>query len=101
MPANHGGARAGAGRKKGKVSQAVRDLRDMAKDHAKDALDVLVTIAMSPAAAESARVAAANAILDRGYGKPSQALDHTSSDGSMTPTRIELVALTADDNGEG
>ncbi|MCY1561074.1 hypothetical protein D9M68_982870 [compost metagenome] len=26
-------------------------------------------------------------------------VDHTSSDGSMTPKRIELVALTADDNG--
>jgi hypothetical protein len=30
-----------------------------------------------------------------------QELDHTSSDGTMTPTRIEIVAATADDNSAG
>ena len=30
-----------------------------------------------------------------------QEVDHRSSDGSMSPTRIELVALAADDGSEG
>lgn len=80
----HGGKREGAGRKTGVVSQAKRDLADMAKDHAETALNVLVSIAKA-GESEGARVSAANAILDRAYGKPPQALDHKSSDGSMSP----------------
>lgn len=72
--ANRGGARPGAGRKKGVVSQAKRELRDMAKDHCADALQVLVDIAKSQTSSDAARVSAANAILDRGYGKPTQAV---------------------------
>jgi hypothetical protein len=83
----HGGKREGAGRKKGAVSQAKRDLAEMAKDHAEAALNVLVEIAQG-GESEGARVSAANAILDRAYGKPPQALDHKSSDGSMSPTDL-------------
>lgn len=71
----HGGKRPGAGRKKGAVSQAKRDLATMAKEHAETALDVLVSIARNPKAASAARVSAATAILDRGYGRPRQAVD--------------------------
>lgn len=81
---SHGGKREGAGRRKGVVSQAKRDLADMAKDHAETALGVLVEIAKR-SDSDAARVSAANAILDRAYGKPPQALDHRSSDGSMSP----------------
>ncbi|MFC0246418.1 hypothetical protein ACFOLL_04445 [Falsochrobactrum ovis] len=100
MTRKHGGARPGAGRKKGKVSQAKRELAEMAKEHAEQALQVLVNIALS-GESEAARVSAANAILDRGYGKPMQGVDHKSSDGSMTPpTRIELIPLLSDDNSK-
>lgn len=43
--AQHGGKRPGAGRKKGKVSQAKRELSAMAKDHAEAALQTLANIA--------------------------------------------------------
>lgn len=94
--AQRGGARPGAGRKKGKVSEAKRHLAELAKDHAEAALKVLVDIAKSSSAPEAARVSAANAILDRGYGKPPQALDHTSSDGSMTPKPTVIEFVTPD-----
>jgi hypothetical protein len=68
-----GGARPGAGRKKGKISQAKRALAEMAKEHAEAALRTLVEIATGDGA-ESARVSASTAILDRAYGKPSQAV---------------------------
>jgi hypothetical protein len=65
----------------------------MAKEHAKDALLTLVEIAKGNTAA-SARVSAAIAILDRAYGKPSQALEHSAPDNrlgsfgrSLWPTR--------------
>ena len=78
--AQHGGVRPGAGRKPGKLSQAKRELADMAKDHAEMALRTLADIAKS-GESEAARVSAANAILDRGYGKPPQALQHSGKDG--------------------
>lgn len=94
-----GGARPGAGRKPGKVSAAKRELMAMAKDHAEAALKVLVNIAESAKAPAAARVSAATAILDRGYGKPPQALDHTSSDGSMSP-KPNVIEFVAPDAGE-
>lgn len=39
----------------------------------------------------------AGKLLPKKYGEK-QAIDHTSSDGSMTPTRIELVALAPHDD---
>jgi hypothetical protein len=72
-----GGSRPGAGRKKGKVGEAKRELAEMAKEHAEDALRTLVEIATGDGAA-SARVSAATAILDRAYGKPPQALEHSA-----------------------
>jgi hypothetical protein len=45
------------------------DLRELARQHTGTALRTLIEIA-EHGENESARVAAANAILDRGYGKP-------------------------------
>lgn len=85
--ASHGGARPGAGRKMGKVGQAKRDLAAMAKKHAETALKVLVEVATS-GESEAARVSAANAILDRGYGKPTQPI---SGDEDEAPVGITLI----------
>jgi hypothetical protein len=74
---SRGGARPGAGRTRGKVGEAKREMAEMAKDHAETALLTLVEIATSGAAA-SARVSAATAILDRAYGRPRQALEHSA-----------------------
>lgn len=79
--AQRGGARPGAGRKKGQVSQAKRELAEMAKDHAETALGVLVSIATNDTAGDAARVSAASAILDRAYGKPRQSVE---VDGALT-----------------
>lgn len=54
--AARGGARPGAGRKPGKVSQAKRDIAEMAKAYAAGALGVLVEVANDKAAPQSARV---------------------------------------------
>lgn len=79
-----GGYRPGSGRKPGKVSAAKKAISEEAKQHAEAALKALVDIAVN-GTNEGARVSAANALLDRGYGRPTQSLDHTSSDGTMTP----------------
>ncbi len=87
--APRGGARPGAGRKKGQVSEATRSLAEMAKGHAEAALKILVEIAKNAEANDAARVSAANAILDRGYGKPRQSLEVDGAMvGSMTVTYV-------------
>lgn len=96
----HGGRRAGAGRKPGKVSQAKRDLAEAAKEHADAALQVLVDVAGDETASPSARISAAVAILDRGYGRPPQAVAVSNPDGTLQPTRIEIVAVGLDDPPE-
>lgn len=88
-----GGARPGAGRKPGAVSQAKRDLAAMAKDHAEAALKVLVEVANDKKEGGAARVSAASAILDRGYGKPRQQVELDGAlAGTMTVTYVTSPA---------
>lgn len=87
-----GGARPGAGRKPGKVGKAKRALAEMAKDHAEAALITLASIQADKDAPAAARVSAATAILDRAYGKPTQAMTVGNPDGTpMGPSIIQIV----------
>lgn len=101
--AGRGGFRAGAGRKPGAVSQAKRDLMAIAKEHAEGALETLVSIHQNAKAPAAARVSAAVAILDRGYGKPTQAVAVGNPDGSsIGPSIIQIVGMAAQhDDGAG
>jgi hypothetical protein len=85
-----GGKRPGAGRPQGALNRATEGQRatlsELARDHTEEAVAALVDV-MRRGTSESARIAAANAVLDRGYGKAAVSLDvdSTSSDGSMSP----------------
>jgi hypothetical protein len=85
-----GGKRPGAGRPQGALNRATESQRatlsELARDHTEEAVAALVDV-MRHGASESARIAAANAVLDRGYGKAAVNLDldSISSDGTMTP----------------
>lgn len=85
-----GGFRAGAGRPKGSRNKATllekRTIVDLAKDHAPAALAALVRVMTAPNAPLPAVVAAANSLLDRGYGRPVQSLEHTGKDGGPIAT---------------
>ncbi|MCB1609287.1 MAG: hypothetical protein KDI71_20175 [Xanthomonadales bacterium] len=74
----HGGARPGGGRPKGSPNKATkiakRTITELAQSHGPTALSVLVEIATT-GESQSARVPAANALLDRGYGRVRQPLD--------------------------
>jgi hypothetical protein len=62
------------GRPKGALNKATAQIKELAQEYAPAALAELARLARE-AESEQARVAACNAILDRGYGKPSQAID--------------------------
>lgn len=70
-----GGARPGAGRRKGSLNKLTADVKALAAKHGPDAIEALVDIAADVDQPAAARVSAANALLDRGFGKPAQAVD--------------------------
>ena len=74
----------------------IEDIRDLAREHSATAINTLVQIAES-GKQESARVAAASALLDRGWGKPTQPL---SGDDAMPAIGINgtaVATLTAEE----
>lgn len=94
-----GGRRQGAGRPQGARSRATKEhkasLSDLARQHTNTALKALVDIAQK-GESESARVAAANALLDRAYGKPTQSHEHSGPGGSPMQT-VDLTNVSTDD----
>ena len=94
--ASHGGMREGSGRPAGAANKATSELKlnlsELARKYTNDALDTLAEV-MQSSQSDSARTAAATAILDRGYGRPAK----TKSLEVNTPfvtTEIRLVAYT-------
>lgn len=89
-----GGARPGAGRRKGATDKIRADIRALAADYGAGAIKALADIAMGEDQPSAARVSAANALLDRGFGKPSQFVELTGKDGgpmahtSVTPAQL-------------
>ncbi len=75
-----GGRRPGAGRPKGRLDAKTIEIQDRAKAFAGDALKALVDVAKK-STNDSARVAAATALLDRGFGKAKQAVEHSGEGG--------------------
>src|SRR6476469_679161 len=70
------------------------DLRSLARSHTALSIKVLAGIAQN-GQADAARVAAATALLDRGWGRPSQA--HTGEDGKGS---IQVVIRHIMEGGE-
>lgn len=71
-PGAKGGPRPGAGRPKNTPNKATKTLKELAREYTAEALTALVEVMRTETG--SAKVTAANAILDRGYGKPSTVL---------------------------
>jgi hypothetical protein len=64
------------------MAKTLTEIRSIARSHTRTAVNVLVSIMRSKDATAAARVSAANAILDRGWGKATQPLE-TGSDGPL------------------
>ena len=52
--------------------KVVAEVRDLAREHTTEAIETLVGVMKNPKAPPHARITAATALLDRGYGKPTQ-----------------------------
>jgi hypothetical protein len=80
-PGKNGGARPGAGRKPRGPGKVPFDLKVAAREYTDAALQTLAAIAQDDEAPPAARVAASNALLDRGHGKPTQTIEGTGEGG--------------------
>lgn len=56
------------------MAKALTDIRSLARSHTETAINTLAGIMGQTDAPPAARVAAANSLLDRGWGKPVQAI---------------------------
>jgi hypothetical protein len=54
------------------MAKTITEIRSLARSHTRTALNVLVGVMRSKDATAAAKVSAANAILDRGWGKATQ-----------------------------
>ena len=92
--ASHGGMRKGSGRPAGSVNKATKELKlslsELAREYTQDSLMTLVDV-MQSSQSDSARIAAATAILDRGYGRPTKTTS-LEVNTPFAPTKIQLVA---------
>ena len=88
------------------MAKAQADIRSLARVHTKSAINTLKNIMAQKKAPAAARITAAIALLDRGWGKAAQ--PHTGADGEG-PVVVKGVTVTYVDpdhragytNGEG
>lgn len=76
------------------MAKAPADIRSLARAHTETALRTLWSIAEQKSAPASARVAAAQALLDRGWGKPTQPIEGTENPIELVH-KIERVIVSA------
>jgi hypothetical protein len=74
------------------MAKAPADLRSLARSHTETCVRTLAMIVRHKKAPMAARVAAASALLDRGWGKPAQ--PHTGEDGQ--DIRITIRKMLTD-----
>jgi len=72
--------------------KAVAEVRELARQHTPEAIAALAKV-MSDGTSEAARVAAATAMLDRGWGKPTQPIAGDDEAGPVRIARIERVIV--------
>jgi hypothetical protein len=68
----------------------IQEIVDLARTNSVDAVNTLSDIMRDPIAPHAARIAAANSILDRAYGKPKETVDVT---GKMTLEALVLASM--------
>lgn len=76
---------------------SVVEVRELAQSYAPDAFETLAAVVRDTTCSPAARVAAATALLDRGYGKPVQQIQQLDSQGNPAdPITINILAAAAD-----
>jgi hypothetical protein len=75
------------------MTKTITEIRSMARSHTRTAINALVGVMKAKDASHAARVSAATAILDRGWGRPVQALQNADDGALELIHRIERVIV--------
>jgi hypothetical protein len=75
------------------MPKTITEIRSLARSHTRTALNVLVGVMRSKEATATAKVSAANAILDRGWGKAAQAIENGGDGPLELIHRIERIIV--------
>jgi hypothetical protein len=74
-------------------NKTITEIRSLARSHSRTALNVLVGVMRSKDATATAKVSAANAILDRGWGKATQLIENGDDGALELIHRIERIIV--------
>ncbi|MCP3464910.1 hypothetical protein [Bradyrhizobium sp. CCGUVB23] len=74
-------------------ARTLTEIRSVARSHTRTAINVLVGVMRSEDATPAARVSAANAILDRGWGKVAQGGENVEDGVLQLIHRIERIIV--------
>ncbi|MGD0846793.1 hypothetical protein [Bradyrhizobium sp.] len=77
-------------------NRTITEIRSLARSHTRTALNVLVGVMRSKDATATAKVSAANAILDRGWGKATQPIENGDDGALELIHRIERIIVHAE-----
>jgi hypothetical protein len=75
------------------MPRTLTEIRSLARSHTRTALKVLVGVMRSADSPLATRIAAANAILDRGWGKPKPASGNGEGGTAEVTQKIERVIV--------
>jgi hypothetical protein len=75
------------------MSKTITEIRSLARGHTRTAINALVGVMKSKDATHAARVSAATAILDRGWGRPVQAVENGDNGALELIHKIERVIV--------
>lgn len=76
------------------MSKAPTEIRSLARSHTETALNTLAGIMQQTDAPPAARVSAASALLDRGWGKPAQAIIGGDDDDPAVKLAATIIQRT-------
>lgn len=75
------------------MAKSLTEIRSIARSHTEAAINALLSVMNQPESPPAARVAAANSILDRGWGKPAQPIENGEDGAFELIHRIERVIV--------
>lgn len=75
------------------MSKTLTEIRSLARSHTGAAIRALAGVMNSRNATHAAKISAANAILDRGWGKPPQSLQNGDDGALELIHRIERIIV--------
>jgi hypothetical protein len=80
------------------VAKTLAQIESLAREHTEKALKTLERVMVEPSAPHAARVSAANSLLDRGWGKPKQAIiGGGADDPAIKVEHIRLIGVRSGD----